>query len=1121
MLKKFLRRIKSKLHNEGSGLVLVIVALGFVGVLTGALLTAAAYVYRLKLYDYNARDNFFYLEQAMDEIYAGVGSETVNNLQDAYQDTLENVVYYDPSTMSYENIGNDKANAMFKDNFMNKLKDNPFFNKQSATGTSSNTQKEDTLEYKLAGCISNSTVKLDVSRLNVAYKTTGSDVWSANKPSDQDKLQAISIQNVTLTRTVDYNRSQARGNFTQTISTDIVVSRPDFNVNFDTVSSNINTLFDFCMIADSGVEIDKPDQSLLTINGNIYAASDFYNKKYNNYENRSADDQKNYQEGPAEKVSDPSKKWPMNKVSSYAYTASPNQSVSAANTTLFNHNAFVKAGGELTKTGDTASVKSANYLYDGLNDRSKYSGLYVDNSVVNVLADKLIVPGTVAVMNPNASLTVVGKNGTNVSTGNIWADEIVLGGTSTKDAAGNVTASPQALLNADLYVKDDTSFEADGSKFKLLGSYFGFSNTTTADNRQFVPTTAKNQDGTQFIYQDSTGQNRGHYNSSALVVNGQNTSIDLSATKNIYIAGRAYIELSKKTEVTGSGETQTTAYTYDSTTGDYKTGESVSIKSNQLAYVVKPVTEPTLANPTNSDTNGDGKVDDQDGTYWAELPTALATSTFINKYFGKGNANVYPSGKAPVAVADKPATNVQAIPVKRYDLSEKKDGSKVNYYFDFDYAYQNGLYDKSTDLGDEKTSLTRVTNADDLSADFIRDYFDIVQYSSDYIDLNANQQRTFQAQHSDVDVRMLNYDILDDLKEVTDYEDYVAGQIAAPATVTMNQPTGTGTNSNGTTESEGAYASGGITYSGSQILQANQDVKFDVTTSRDAVSRIFQQSTTSTDGETQSVTDKTFSTADASQVQTNGTTVTGAMDLSNNLQKEYNYLKWTLESKPQGSPEADFVDRLTSTDNGGLASTYGEASITPINYYMNFDKITNTTDIYPGNAADNNDHVLDLGGQYRIWVSNSDVHVKADPNSSVKNTVNGIIITKGDVYFDNVPSTASQKDKDEEVKNFNGIIISGGKIYVNGNQTNINATPLCRQMINACINAASEVTTDSSGNASFTKNAKNAQLVLSLFKNYEGLVNTTPKAETNDMKSITSIDYDDVLRYENWMKNVN
>ena len=81
-MKKLISKIKNKINNSGSSLVLVIVALAFVGILTGALLTAVAYVYRLKLYDYNAKSNFYYLEQAMDEVYSGLGSQTMIDMQE-------------------------------------------------------------------------------------------------------------------------------------------------------------------------------------------------------------------------------------------------------------------------------------------------------------------------------------------------------------------------------------------------------------------------------------------------------------------------------------------------------------------------------------------------------------------------------------------------------------------------------------------------------------------------------------------------------------------------------------------------------------------------------------------------------------------------------------------------------------------------------------------------------------------------------------------------------------------------------------------------------------------------------------------------------------------------------
>lgn len=93
-MKKIFKKFKTQLKNSGSTLVLVVVALGFVGILTGALLTAVGYAYRQKLYDYNSKSNFYYLEQAMDEIYAGLGSQTMETMQEAYEETREEAVKY-------------------------------------------------------------------------------------------------------------------------------------------------------------------------------------------------------------------------------------------------------------------------------------------------------------------------------------------------------------------------------------------------------------------------------------------------------------------------------------------------------------------------------------------------------------------------------------------------------------------------------------------------------------------------------------------------------------------------------------------------------------------------------------------------------------------------------------------------------------------------------------------------------------------------------------------------------------------------------------------------------------------------------------------------------------------
>ena len=121
-VKKLLRKLK---NNAGSSIVMVVVSIAFIGIIVGALLAAAVQSYRLKLQELNAKDNFYYVEQALNEIYAGVGSQTVQDLQEAYVYTVENMVEYDLGKGRYVTKTQEEAQEIFSKKFYSKLSDNP------------------------------------------------------------------------------------------------------------------------------------------------------------------------------------------------------------------------------------------------------------------------------------------------------------------------------------------------------------------------------------------------------------------------------------------------------------------------------------------------------------------------------------------------------------------------------------------------------------------------------------------------------------------------------------------------------------------------------------------------------------------------------------------------------------------------------------------------------------------------------------------------------------------------------------------------------------------------------------------------------------------------------------
>ncbi len=1007
---KKIKKLIKKLNNRGSSLVMVVVALGFIGIIVGALLMFAGYAYKQKLQDLNARDNFYYVEQAMQEIYAGVGSKTVEDMQEAYIYTVENMVRYDLTSNSYVTIGDQAANDMFKKQFMYNLDQNTFFDSAN-------------IATELSKYITNSSVKLDMSKVFV--DDTDRDV--------NGNLKSITIRNITLTRTQEYNRSQANGYYTQSISTDIVIGEPDFTVRFNSTGSEYPKLFDFSMVADMGVEINQPAGNPLTISGNIYAAADYYNKKYN---------ESTYTAG----VLDASKSLNMTiGTEKFEYThgsVTSKKYVDGASPVNTYYN-------EYSSINDPEIAGERDY-YNGVNQRSMYSGLYINGSSVSILADTVIVPGTLAVMN-SGDLTLYGKTGKATSESEVWADNIVLGGYSTKTITQNTTTKDEiikyngstALIRADVYVKDDTEINATGAYFQLKGSYFGYGDSTSKDVREFIPTV--DPENFQIEEADGTKYNRGHYNSSAIIVNGEKATLDLQETEAIFLAGRSYIELSKQINETelnvavGDGTAGSTSqdvvkqtYQFMPTTSnidtpdptdtiylrDYRTGESISVKSNQKAYV--PVMYTGMPTPVLNSTATRALY------YEAKLHTALKGSVFFEKYFPTSTFGKVVDGTRDIY-----------IPCIMQEVSGKK-----YYYYDFTTCYNMILADQAV--------ANQFSSDREYAAAFIEDYVKELK------DPNSN--------------------ISQYLVDITNYEDFEAGDILLP---TMN---------------DSMDATSAVVYSSGAITSKNGNT-FEMITQNDLDDIAALLSTPQvTDYNAISGGNQFITGFDGDKIP--------AFSLSNDLDLEYNFVKWNLGhlNKTLESGERQYIQSLLAN------SDFGEASITPINKYINIrliganSKYPACGDLRPAKGAEtgNEATVLKLASGYSVYVNdgvsssaNDSAYVTVEAGSN--GVVKGIVITKGDVYFD------------ASVKSFEGLIVAGGKVYINEQLQSFTASPeICRAIIRECQLSSED----------------KCKYVLDLFKAYEDSSVVTLEPTDTSAKTIDTIDYSDVVSFDNWMKNV-
>ena len=141
---------------------------------------------------------------------------------------------------------------------------------------------------------------------------------------------------------------------------------------------------------------------------------------------------------------------------------------------------------------------------------------------------------------------------------------------------------------------------------------------------------------------------------------------------------------------------------------------------------------------------------------------------------------------------------------------------------------------------------------------------------------------------------------------------------------------------------------------------------------------------------------------------------------------------------------------------------------------------------------------LVLKSKYQLFLSNDeeDVVVKDDDGDG---RVMGVVICKGNVKFD------------PNVKNFEGLIVTGGKILVDHSINFVANREVIKSILDECNSSTDRVKTKNG--------AKDLNAVLDIFKTYTARANTTDK-QYSSMKDVSAVQYEDVVSYKDWMRNV-
>ena len=172
--------------------------------------------------------------------------------------------------------------------------------------------------------------------------------------------------------------------------------------------------------------------------------------------------------------------------------------------------------------------------------------------VDNEAATLLVTEGDISVVGNSTFRTATSTS--------LWANSITASPVSGATAAKNNIA-----LLGRTYIKDDTTLNGSSNVLKLGGQYYGYSNND-ADASM----------------------------SSAVIVNGAGTTLDMSELKTLVVAGTSFVA-TKGHVAEGNNDADVM------NSADVLMGDSIAVKGNQIAYLVPTECKGIVSNPMSYD----------------------------------------------------------------------------------------------------------------------------------------------------------------------------------------------------------------------------------------------------------------------------------------------------------------------------------------------------------------------------------------------------------------------------------------------------------------------------------------------------------------------------------------
>lgn len=247
---------------------------------------------------------------------------------------------------------------------------------------------------------------------------------------------------------------------------------------------------------------------------------------------------------------------------------------------------YVLIGGTGIESANTTTVTINGSIYGGADDKEEGGIQIGENSSVTIEDASYVISGSDIVVGNNPHFTNLINQGANLIVRDVNQDG--------KSFRTNIYARGLAVNGSHMdmwgrmYIANDLILSGKGSSVSLAGQYYGYGSTNSASRSEEVE--QKDADGNLVLDSDGNAVMQEQAvnpanSSSAIVINGKDSMVDLLELTTLQLAGRAYVSLPQENET-------------DNGLPHVLMGESISVKSNQIAYLVPPECIGTLDGKT-------------------------------------------------------------------------------------------------------------------------------------------------------------------------------------------------------------------------------------------------------------------------------------------------------------------------------------------------------------------------------------------------------------------------------------------------------------------------------------------------------------------------------------------